>query len=178
MSDAVLTGIGTVLADDPLLTCRLPGMAERSPVRIVLDNALRLPPESRLAATARDVPLWIVAGEAAPKERVEALQRRGVEILGVASSAGRLDLAAVLRHLAERGITRLMVEAGPILAAALLAEDLVDEAVLLRAPTSIGADGIDALEGRPLETLTRSERLVLTRSETVGVDTMEHYQRR
>jgi diaminohydroxyphosphoribosylaminopyrimidine deaminase/5-amino-6-(5-phosphoribosylamino)uracil reductase len=178
MSDSVLTGIGTALADDPLLTCRLPGMAERSPVRIVLDSALRLPPESRLAATAREVPLWIVAGEAAPKGRAEALQRGGAEILSVASSAGRLDLAALLRHLAERGMTRLMVEAGPILAAALLAEDLVDEAVLLRAPTSIGADGIDALEGHPLETLARSDRLVLTGSEAVGVDTMEHYQRR
>jgi diaminohydroxyphosphoribosylaminopyrimidine deaminase/5-amino-6-(5-phosphoribosylamino)uracil reductase len=177
MSDAVLTGIGTALADDPLLTCRLPGMAERSPVRIVLDSALRLPPESRLAATAREVPLWIVTGEAAPKERVEALQRRGAEVLSVASSGDELGLAAVLRSLAERGITRLMVEAGPILAAAFLAEDLVDEAVLLRAPTSIGADGIDALEGRPLESLTRSDRLVLTHSETVGPDAMEHYQR-
>jgi diaminohydroxyphosphoribosylaminopyrimidine deaminase / 5-amino-6-(5-phosphoribosylamino)uracil reductase len=177
MSDAVLTGIGTALADDPLLTCRLPGMAERSPVRIVLDSALRLPPEGRLAATAREVPLWIVTGEAAPKERVEALQRRGAEVLSVASSGDELDLAAVLRSLAERGITRLMVEAGPILAAAFLAEDLVDEAVLLRAPTSIGADGIDALEGRPLEALIRSNRLVLTDSETVGPDAMEHYQR-
>jgi diaminohydroxyphosphoribosylaminopyrimidine deaminase / 5-amino-6-(5-phosphoribosylamino)uracil reductase len=178
ISDAVLTGIGTVLADDPLLTCRLPGMAGRSPVRVVLDRALRLPLESRLAATARDVPLWIVVGEAAPKERVEALQRRGAEVLSAASSAGRLDLAAMLRALAERGITRLMVEAGPILAAAFLAADLVDEAVLLRAATSIGADGIDALEGRPLEALTRSDRLVLTGSETVGADTMERYQRR
>jgi diaminohydroxyphosphoribosylaminopyrimidine deaminase / 5-amino-6-(5-phosphoribosylamino)uracil reductase len=124
------------------------------------------------------VPLWIVAGETAPKERIGALQRRGAEVLSVASSGGQLDLAAMLRSIAERGITRLMVEAGPILAAAFLAEDLVDEAVLLRAPTSIGADGIDALEGRPLEALTRSDRLVLTDSETVGVDTMEHYQRR
>jgi diaminohydroxyphosphoribosylaminopyrimidine deaminase/5-amino-6-(5-phosphoribosylamino)uracil reductase len=178
ISDAVLTGIGTVLADDPLLTCRLPGMAVRSPVRVVLDSYLRLPLESRLAATAREVPLWIVAGEAAPKERVEALQRRGAEVLSVASSAGRLDLAAMLRALAERGITRLMVEAGPILAAAFLAADLVDEAILLRAPASIGADGIDALEGRPLEALTRSDRLVLTGSEAVGADTMERYQRR
>src|SRR6266705_74585 len=121
MSDAVLTGIGTALADDPLLTCRLPGMAERSPVRIVLDSALRLPPESKLAATAREVPLWIVAGEAAPTKRAEALQQRGAEVLSVASSAGRLDLAAVLRALAGRGITRLMVEVGPILAAAFLA---------------------------------------------------------
>jgi diaminohydroxyphosphoribosylaminopyrimidine deaminase/5-amino-6-(5-phosphoribosylamino)uracil reductase len=112
------------------------------------------------------------------EERMEALQQRGAEVLSVASAGGRLDLAAVLRHLAERGITRLMVEAGPILAAAFLAADLVDEAVLLRAPTAIGADGIDALEDRPLEALTRSDRLGLTGSETIGADTMEHYQRR
>src|SRR5262245_20009575 len=66
-SDAVLTGIGTVLSDDPLLTCRLPGMADRSPVRVVLDSQLRLPLDSRLVATAREVPLWIMAGEGAPK---------------------------------------------------------------------------------------------------------------
>jgi diaminohydroxyphosphoribosylaminopyrimidine deaminase/5-amino-6-(5-phosphoribosylamino)uracil reductase len=178
ISDAVLTGIGTVLADDPLLTCRLPGMAERSPVRIVLDSFLRLPLQSRVAATARETPLWVVTGEAAPNERAEALQQRGAEVLRVSSSYGLLNLPAVLQQLAERGITRLMVEAGPILAAAFLAADLVDEAVLLRAPASIGADGIDALEGRPLEALTRSDRLVLTGSETVGADTMERYQRR
>jgi diaminohydroxyphosphoribosylaminopyrimidine deaminase/5-amino-6-(5-phosphoribosylamino)uracil reductase len=178
MSDAVLTGIGTALADDPLLTCRLPGMAERSPLRVVLDSALRLPPKSRLAETAREVPLWVVAGEGTPMKRAEALQQLGAEVLQGALSAGRLDLAAVLRNLAERGTTRLMVEAGPILAAAFLAADLVDEAVLLRAPNSIGADGIDALDGRPLEALTRSDRLVLTGSEAVGVDVLEHYERR
>jgi diaminohydroxyphosphoribosylaminopyrimidine deaminase/5-amino-6-(5-phosphoribosylamino)uracil reductase len=178
MSDAVLTGIGTVLADDPLLTCRLPGMADRSPVRVVLDSSLRLPIEGRLAATAREEPLWIVAREAPPTKRAEALQRRGAEVLSVASSAGRLDLAAVLRALAERGITRLMVETGPILAAAFLKADLVDEAILLRAPASIGADGIDALEGLPLETLTRSPRLALTSSEAIGADILDHYERR
>jgi len=153
-------------------------MAARSPVRIVLDSALRLSIESRLAETAREVPLWIVAGEAAPTKRAEALQQRGAEVLSVALSAGRLDLAAVLRAVAERGITRLMVEVGPILAAAFLAADLVDEAVLLRAPASIGADGIDALEGLPLETLTRSPRLALTGSEAVGADILDHYERR
>jgi diaminohydroxyphosphoribosylaminopyrimidine deaminase / 5-amino-6-(5-phosphoribosylamino)uracil reductase len=175
-SDAVLTGIGTVLADDPLLTCRLPGMAERSPVRVVLDSSLRLPLYSRLVATIQDAPLWVVA--AGPGEREGALQQRGAEVLRVASAGGRLDLPTVLRVLAERGITRLMVEAGPTLAAAFLSADLVDEAVLLRASTSIGADGIDALEGLPLEALTRSPQLALTGSEAVGADTMERYWRR
>ena len=111
MSDAVLTGIGTVLADDPLLTCRLPGMAQRSPVRVVLDSALRLPLASKLVTSARDVPLWVVTGEGASSERVEALQRLGAEVLRVASADGKLDLPAVLLRLAERGITRLMIEA-------------------------------------------------------------------
>src|SRR5262249_17893589 len=82
-SDAVLTGIGTVLVDDPLLTCRLPGMAERSPVRIVLDNALRLPLNGRLVASARETPLWVVAGESAPAARARALQQHGAEMFRV-----------------------------------------------------------------------------------------------
>lgn len=177
-SDAVLTGIGTALADDPLLTCRLPGMAARSPVRVVLDGALRLPPETRLVATARETPLWIVTGEAAPAERERALRRQGADVLRAPSVGTWLDLPAVLRCLAERGITRLMVEAGPILAAAFLDADLLDEAVLLRAPILIGTDGIDALEGRPLEALTRSPRLALVGSETAGADRIERYERR
>ncbi len=178
MSDAVLTGIGTALADNPLLTCRLPGMAERSPVRVVLDSALRLPLDSRLVTSAPATPLWIVTGEAASRARAEALQRQGAEVLRLASAGGRLDLLAVLRLLAERGITRLMVEAGPILAAAFLTADLVDEAVLLRAPTTIGTDGIDALEGQPLERLTHSPGLALVSIEAVGADVLEHYERR
>jgi len=176
MSDAVLTGIGTVLADDPLLTCRLPGMPGGSPVRVVLDSALRLPLDSRLVATIQDAPLWVMAGGSGKREG--ALHQRGAEVLRVASAGGRLDLAEVLRQLAERGITRLMVEAGPTLAAAFLKADLVDEAVLLRASVSIGEKGIDALQGLPLEALTRSDRLLLTSSEMVGADTMEHFERR
>ncbi len=175
-SDAVLTGIGTALADNPLLTCRLPGMGSRSPVRIVLDSALRLPLESRLVATAGATPLWVVCGEAAPKDREQALAARGAEVMRVATAAGRLDLPAVLAHLAGRGITRLMVEAGPMLAAALLSADLADEAVLFRSPHAIGADGIDALEGLTLAALTH--RLALADTQTAGVDAVETYERR
>jgi diaminohydroxyphosphoribosylaminopyrimidine deaminase/5-amino-6-(5-phosphoribosylamino)uracil reductase len=85
-SDAVLTGIGTVLADDPLLTCRLPGM--RSPVRVVLDGALRLPLASKLVATAREAPLWVVTGQAAPREQEHALVARGAELQRVARTDG------------------------------------------------------------------------------------------
>jgi diaminohydroxyphosphoribosylaminopyrimidine deaminase / 5-amino-6-(5-phosphoribosylamino)uracil reductase len=175
----VLTGIGTVLADDPLLTCRLPGM--RSPVRVVLDGSLRLPIASRLVATARQTPLWVVTGEGASHEREQALAAQltdlGVDVLRVAAAHDKLDLAAVLKLLAGRGITRLMVETGPILAAAFLRADLVDAAVLFSAPTAIGPDGIDALDGLPLSALTQSPRLTSIGREVVGVDVVETFER-
>ncbi len=174
-SDAVLTGIGTALSDDPLLTCRLPGMADRSPVRVVLDRQLRLPLDSRLVATAREVPLWVVAGELAPEDREQSLRERGVDVQAFFS---RPELAMVLKMLGKRGITRLMVEAGPIVSAAFVNADLVDEAVLFRSPNPIGPDGIDALEGLPLDALTKSPRLVMTGSETAGADTVEHFRRK
>ena len=170
-SDAVLTGIGTALSDDPLLTCRLPGMADRSPVRVVLDCELRLPLDGRLVATAREVPLWVVTGEGAPPDREQALRAKGVEVLRVRSADGRLDLAAVLQTLAARGITRLMIEAGPIVSAAFVKADLVDEAIVFRSPNAIGPDGIDALEGLPLAALTASPRLSMKGTEMAGADT-------
>jgi diaminohydroxyphosphoribosylaminopyrimidine deaminase/5-amino-6-(5-phosphoribosylamino)uracil reductase len=176
MNDAVLTGIGTVLADDPQLTCRLPGMEHRSPVRVVLDSALRLPPDSRLAESATRTLDWVFIDEAARPEHETALTTAGVEVLRVPGANGRLDLAAVLRGLAGRGITRVMVEAGPILSAAFVRADLVDEAALFRSPGPIG-EGIDALEGLPLTALTGSPRLRLAASEQIGHDTLEMFGR-
>jgi len=176
MNDAVLTGIGTVLSDDPLLTCRLPGMTERSPVRVVLDPLLRLPPGSQLARTARETPVWVVASADAAPEREAALRDLGVDVLRV-EGAGRPHLAATLKLLAARGITRLMVEAGPILAAAFVAADLVDEAVLFRAPQALGPDAIDALETMPLTAMTASPKLSPVGIETVGADTVETFER-
>ena len=177
-SDAIMVGIGTALADDPMLTCRLPGMEKYSPVRVVLDSALRLPPASRLARSARDVPVWVVTGGEASRAADDALLREGVTVLRAAQSDGRLDLAAVLKLMGARGVTRLMVEGGPTLAAALLAADLIDEAVLFQSSKVVGTDGVDALNGLPLAALTQSPRLKCVMSEPVGADTRLVFERR
>ncbi|HXW24336.1 MAG TPA: bifunctional diaminohydroxyphosphoribosylaminopyrimidine deaminase/5-amino-6-(5-phosphoribosylamino)uracil reductase RibD [Xanthobacteraceae bacterium] len=177
MYDAVLIGIGTALADDPLLTCRLPGMATRSPARVVLDSGLRLPPDSKVVRSAREIPLWVLAAPDAAPARADALQQRGAEVMRVDGAGGRRDLAATLKCLATRGITRLMVEGGPTVAAAFLAADLLDEAVLLRAPVTIGADGIAALEGLPLTALTQSPRLRSRGVVFAGADSIETFER-
>jgi diaminohydroxyphosphoribosylaminopyrimidine deaminase/5-amino-6-(5-phosphoribosylamino)uracil reductase len=184
-SDAIMVGIGTALADDPLLTCRLPGAAKTSPVRVVLDSGLRLPLGSHLVNTAREVPLWVIGAASAPKAREDALRARGVEVLcaevlGVevlrsAGSGGQLELSAVLKLLAERGITRLMVEGGPTLASALLAADLVDEAQVFHSQQIVGADGFDALDAAATGAL--AHQLRAAGSEAVGPDRLDFYQR-
>jgi len=175
-SDAVAIGIGTALSDDPLLTCRLPGM--QSPLRIVLDGTLRLPLASRLVATARATPVLVAANENAPRAREIALREQGVEVLRTSSPGERLDLLTVLKALAARGLTRVMVEGGPNLAAALLNTDLVDEAALFRAPQLLGPEGIDALAGLPLSALTHSGRLNKFEEEWLGHDRLELFERR
>jgi diaminohydroxyphosphoribosylaminopyrimidine deaminase/5-amino-6-(5-phosphoribosylamino)uracil reductase len=175
-NDAILIGIGTALADDPMLTCRLPGMALRSPVRIVLDAKLRLPLEAALVRTAHEAPVWVVCGEDAAAQAEHALRETGIEVLR-APGSGRLALDIVLRELSVRGITRLMVEGGPTVAASFLTADLVDEAALFRSHTALGS-GIDALEGMPLTALTQSPRLAARGIETVGADELERFERR
>ena len=177
MNDALVTGIGTVLADDPQLNVRLPGMEPRSPVRVVLDSALRLPEHSRLAASASRTLDWVFVEKGAQPSHEKALTCAGVEVLRVDGKDGKLDLSAMLRALAGRGITRVMVEAGPILSAAFLRADLVDEAALFRSPTPLG-EGIEALEGEPLSALTLSPKLRLVGSEEVGADTLQMFERK
>jgi diaminohydroxyphosphoribosylaminopyrimidine deaminase / 5-amino-6-(5-phosphoribosylamino)uracil reductase len=174
-SDAILVGIGTVLADNPHLTCRLPGMLERSPVRVVLDSQLRLPLSTSVVATVRETPTWVITSGNPSAIAEEILRQRGCQVFRVGERNGQLDLDEVLKLLAGQGITRLMVEGGPTVAASLVAADLVDEAVLIRAEKSIGASGIDALEGMPLAALTA--KLQARSSERLGSDTLETFER-
>ncbi len=126
-SDAILVGIGTVLSDNPQLTCRLPGLFERSPVRVVLDAGLRVPMSVTVVATVRETPTWIFASNKASPIAEDILQQKGCKVFRVDETQGRLDLDEVLKILAGEGITRLMVEGGPTVAAAFAAADLVDE---------------------------------------------------
>ena len=175
-SDAIMVGIGTVLADDPMLTCRLSGMEKYSPMRLVADCRLRLPLGSRLVRNARETPVWVLTGLDAPQAAELALSTHGVEVLRAPASAGRLDLAGALQILAGKGITRVMVEGGPTLAAAFIGADLVDEAVLLHSATTIGPEGIDALDSAARAMLM--ERLKQVASEPVGADREDRYERR
>ncbi len=174
-SDAILVGIGTVLSDNPQLTCRLPGMFERSPVRVVLDAKLSVPMSFTVISTVRDTPTWVFCSHKASPIAEDILQQKGARVFRVDETQGRLDLDEVLKILSEQGITRLMVEGGPTVAASFAAADLVDKAVLLRAPKEIGDTGIPALEGMKPDALTGKFKLL--GAEQVGVDTIETYER-
>jgi diaminohydroxyphosphoribosylaminopyrimidine deaminase/5-amino-6-(5-phosphoribosylamino)uracil reductase len=139
-SDAVMVGIGTVLADDPRLTVRdAPG---HSPLRVILDTKLRMPVGSRLVQSAREVPTWTICTTDAPSSAEEALTERGVEVLRAPPSAeGRIDPLAALRLLASRGIVTVMIEGGAELAGSVLAGAVVDELHCFIAPILLGPRG-------------------------------------
>ena len=178
--DAILVGIGTVLADDPELTCRLPGMEPLSPVRVVLDRALRIPGTSRLVQSARETPLWVITSDFAEAPAAMKLGAAGAQVIRVVATSDKppgLDLPAVLRALSDKGISRLLVEGGARVASSFVAAGLVDEVWLLRGPDAVGADGIPALDALPLSALTGSPALKLRASENIGKDTLTIYER-
>ncbi|HTW51035.1 MAG TPA: bifunctional diaminohydroxyphosphoribosylaminopyrimidine deaminase/5-amino-6-(5-phosphoribosylamino)uracil reductase RibD [Stellaceae bacterium] len=176
--DAVLVGTGTALADDPQLTCRLPGLESRSPVRIVIDRHLRLPANLRLFAEADQAPTWVATLASADPARQAALAKAGVKIVATGpNAAGGIDLADLLLRLGDEGLTRLLVEGGGQLAAALLRASLIDRLVWMRAPLVIGGDGLPAVAALDRAGLAGAPRFTLLSSETAGGDLLEIYRR-
>ena len=175
--DAVMIGIGTALVDDPRLSVRLPGLEGRSPVRIVLDATARLKATSTLIQTARDIPLIVVVGPDAFEDRKAAFAEAGARVEVDDGDDGNIDISAVLAFLAEEGFTRVLAEGGALVASSLVAEDLIDEVVLFRAPVVVGQDGVRALGGYALSAIERSPRYRLTETRSVGDDQMRRYRR-
>ena len=168
-SDAILVGLSTVLIDDPDLTCRLPGMEARSPIRIVADTRLSIPSKAKLVKTAEQVPVWILSTR---KGGVSA----GITVIDCKQTPGGwVDFADAMEVLAKRGINRLLVEGGSHISQSFLDADLVDEVQLFRSPAIIGPQGIDAIADTPLSTLDK--RFNPTHKELLGTDTLTVYER-
>lgn len=177
-ADAVLIGAGTARADDPMLDVRGLGPLVAQPVRVVADGALTLPLESRLARTAREIPVRLLHRPDAPPARREALQAQGVETVELpASGDALLDMDAALRHLAGAGVTRVLCEGGSHLAASLLAAGLIDEIALFTAGVAIGGDGRPMLDALGLERLADAPRFALRESTVIGGDVLTRWQR-
>ena len=174
--DAVMVGARTALLDNPRLDCRLDGLQDRSPLRIVADGSLGLPPTHHLAADGR--PCRVLCREDADAGRAKALEDAGVRLIRVpAGEDGRMDLAAGLRRLGEAGLTRLLVEGGGMLAAALLKAGLVDRIHWFRAPAVMGGDGAPAVAALGAESPGDAPRFRLHARREAGGDTWEVWQR-
>jgi len=151
-ADAIMVGSATAIVDDPQLTCRLPGLGGRSPIRVVADGRLRLPLTSKLVRSAADTPVILLTREDADADRARAFEEQGVELIRVPLGAdNQMNMAAALTLLGDRGITRLMVEGGARLAASLLRDDLIDRIEWFQAPKIIGDDGYSSIAGLGLD---------------------------
>lgn len=173
--DAILTGIGTVLKDDPLLTDRTQQLRRQPLLRAVLDAGLRMPLESRLAQTAHQLPLLVFTAQEAPAACQASLEALGASVVRVRALDGLLDLAAVLEELGRRQITGLIVEGGAEVAGSFIERRLVDKVTFFIAPKiiggreaipAIGGQGIkhlrDALHLRDVEVIRRGDDLEVT----------------
>lgn len=176
--DAIMVGIGTVLADDPSLTCRLSGMESRSPQRVVIDSSLRIPLDCSLVKTAHEIPVLVFTTKFAASEKRVELAARGVQVELVDTGPDdRVDLNSALHAMAARGVTRLFVEGGPMLGNALAEADLIDRAIIVTNAKMLNAVGIPARGPALAKALADAHHFTKFEEAQWGQDRMVAYRR-
>lgn len=174
--DAIMVGSATAVVDDPQLTCRLPGLGTRSPVRIVADGRLRLPLTSKLVREAAKAPVWVLTLAGGDDARRKAFEDCGVTLIDVAQGEGGLmDMRTALEKLAGRGMTRLLVEGGARLAASLMHARLVDRIEWFQSPKVIGGDGYPAIAGLGVKHVEKAPVFALREVISLGEDSLASY---
>jgi diaminohydroxyphosphoribosylaminopyrimidine deaminase/5-amino-6-(5-phosphoribosylamino)uracil reductase len=174
--DAVLVGVGTVLGDDPELTCRIEGFRCGKLIRIVVDSHLRTPLLSKLVASATETPVWILHRNGADRARKLALEQAGVRLIECPGGSAGVDLPAAMKALAKAGLTRILAEGGASLAAGLLRDNLVDRLAWFHAPAIIGGDGWPAAQAFGVERLADMRRFTRVGQEQWGDDVLSNFR--
>ncbi len=176
--DAVMVGVGTIIADDPRLNCRLEGLENNSPIRVIVDSRLRTSLISNVVETAKNQPTWIITLETSDPKRRKALEDLGVDVIEVAAdNDGYPDLGSVVNHLAARGITRLMVEGGSHLAGSMVRNNLIDRVLWYRSSSIMGSDGIPSVGAYGTNELASMARFKRGLTRPLGKDLLETYIR-
>ncbi len=173
--DAILVGVGTVLADNPSLDCRLAGLENRSPVRIILDSHLRTPDDCIVVNTAKKIPTWIITGQGNDQKKAR-LEAQSVQIICCdMNQEGQIDLEKMMTILAVKGITRILSEGGAQVNASLIRASLVDRLYWFRSTAIIGGDGLPALSSIGLTELQKKPNFSLIRTGRTGNDIWQEY---
>jgi diaminohydroxyphosphoribosylaminopyrimidine deaminase/5-amino-6-(5-phosphoribosylamino)uracil reductase len=173
-ADAIVVGRKTVADDDPDLTCRLPGLAARSPRRVILDARFRTLPTAKLFKTVGQVPVTIFGDTTSQAPDYP----KGVEVRRMPAGAdGRLNLTVVIESLAAEGVTRVLVEGGPTIAGGFLDADLVDEVVIAHGSEALGAKGRNPIGDRGLEVLAEAQRWQTVDERMIGADRLSIHRR-
>jgi diaminohydroxyphosphoribosylaminopyrimidine deaminase/5-amino-6-(5-phosphoribosylamino)uracil reductase len=173
--DAVLAGVGTVVADDPNLNCRIADYRPLPVVRVILDSYLRTPVTSNLMKTVTNAPVWLLARGDADCSRRNALINRGATVIQVRPSERGIDLVDGMKALAHAGLTSVLVEGGGQVAASFVRAGLVERLAWFHASTVMGSDGLPALESLGLDKLAMIPRYIRHRVTPLGRDLLAEF---
>lgn len=179
--DAIMVGIGTATDDNPQLTCRLPGLTDYSPVRIIVDRRMRLPLTNHLVTHAAQIPTWMFTLGDQDDIRAQAYREAGIELItppDTHNHQGGITLTWVAEELALRGLTRVLVEGGSHLAAAMFRRNLVDRLCWMHAPRVMGHDGIPAVQAFGIDHLEDTPFFDRQSQFSSGEDQVEFFRRR